>query len=131
MNSTTCTAYNVKSSLKSGFLALSFAGVVLTCSGCGDLLGDSSSTDSYSSTASASSSCNDASYPDITGGYDSLLAGYENDPYAGQCSMLLQAAEVNRQSAIASCSAGDLSAATTYYSSYYKQSVEIWQATCK
>lgn len=95
--------------------ALSAAILMLSACGGGE------EDDDISNAAGSSATCNSATYPD-TMGYTARLSKYKND---GQCSPLVQAAEAWRQSAIASCQAGNASAATTSYSNYQKSVTQV------
>lgn len=92
-----------------GATAVFFAALVTGCGG-----GSDATSSNISSVAPVSATCNSATYPD-TLGYSSLRSKYAND---GQCLPQIQNAEAMRQSAIANCSAGSVSAATTQYGQY-------------
>lgn len=92
-----------------GATVVSLAALITGCGG-----SESATSSNISSAAPVSASCNSATYPD-TLGYSSLRNKYAND---GQCLPQIQNAEAMRQSAIANCSAGSVSAATTQYSQY-------------
>ncbi len=101
------------------FLLSAAAACAIGLTGCG--VGED--TDETSEQSSAS--CGTGSYPD-TMGYSDRLNKYRNEP---QCSTQVQAAEINRQSAIKACSAGNMSAAATHYDNY-KKSVQVVNSFC-
>ena len=92
----------------------------LALAGCGAGL-----TDEIGDVAPKSASCTSATYPDSMG-YSARLSKYSKEP---QCSTQVQAAESYRQSAIANCSAGQLTAATSNYDAY-KKSVTVVNSFC-